>query len=255
MGKDERLDESNESLVKKLEEKDEEIQSYKEEIQRYKKELANNSIIERWQIGQYLHDNLAQDLSSAKITLSLLRNELSREDLISTCDKVIDMVGECINGVRNLSHDILPMDVKKEGVGQAFDHLKEQAENQYGINCIVEKKVILDKIKRREVATNLYHIAQEAIKNAVVHGEAENIKIYFIENDTNLHLHIKDDGKGFHPADENNGMGITIMRYRAEELGGALKIKEAEDDNYTTCVICYLPLESLTREEVINKGG
>lgn len=237
----EKLKETNKSLLKELDEKD-------EEIQRYKQELAENSIVERWEIGKYLHDNLAQQLASAKITLSLLRNDLSKEDLKTTCDSVIDIIGESINEVRNLSHDILPLDVQKEGVGKAFDHLKEQAEAQYGIHCIVEKKVILDKINRREVATNLYHIAQEAIKNAVIHGGAENIRIYFLENDSQLHLHIQDDGKGFDPADKGNGMGITIMRYRAEELNGALKIKEDNHDKYSTCVICFLPLEYLTGE-------
>lgn len=245
MADEKKLNETTKSLLKK---KDKEIQRYKEEIERYKQELTNNSVIERWQIGQYLHDNLAQNLSSVKITLSLLSNKLSREDEKSTCDKVIDIIGECINEVRNLSHDILPMNVKKEGVGKAFDHLKEQAESQYGVNCIVEKREILDKINCREVATNLYHIAQEAIKNAVVHGKAENIEIYFIENDSKLHIHIQDDGKGFDPANKDHGMGITIMQYRAEELGGALKIKESNDDNYSTCVICYLPVESLTGE-------
>lgn len=231
---------------KLLKKKDEEIERYKKEIEHYKQELTNNSVIERWQIGQYLHDNLAQNLSSAKITLSLLNNKLSREDQKSTCNTVIDIIGDCINEVRNLSHDILPMHVRKEGIGKAFDHLREQAESQYGVNCIVEKKEILDNINCRVVATNLYHIAQEAIKNAVVHGKAENIRIYFIENDSKLHLHIQDDGKGFDPANKYNGMGITIMQYRAEELGGALKIKESNDDTYSTCVICYLPLESLT---------
>lgn len=188
-----------------------------------------------------MHDNLAQQLTSAKISISLLRSELSKE-LAEKCEEILDIIKESVADVRDLSHDIIPLNVEKEGLRQAFEYLKNQAEKRHGVNVILETGDIIDKINNREVATNLYHIAQEAIKNAVVHGKAQNIKIALSKHEQQLYLHINDDGKGFDPAKKDNGMGITIMRNRAEELGGALKIKEANDANYSTCVICFLPL-------------
>lgn len=231
---------------KKLKEK---LREKVEEAKLYKKELADNSVIERWKIGKYLHDNLAQQLISAKIAISSLKVNLSKDDLVTTCDEVISIVDESIQEVRNLSHDIIPMDVEKEGSAQAFDYLRNQAEKQHGINCKLETGKILDKINRRKVATNLYNIAQEAIKNAVIHGEAKNIKIALIEHKEQLYLHIKDDGKGFDPSEIQGGSGITIMKHRTEEMGGTFKIKKVKDsDEYTTCVTCSLPLESLSEE-------
>lgn len=234
-----RVKEENKKLKEKLREKE-------KQSQLYRKELVNNSILERWKIGKYLHDNLAQQLISAKISISSLKQSLSKENFVETCDEIIDIIDASIRDVRDLSHDIIPMDVEKEGSGEAFTYLKNQVERQHEVTCTLETEEILEKINRREVATNLYNIAQEAIKNAVVHGEAKNIKIAVIEHEEQLYLHIKDDGKGFeYEQEQGGGMGISIMEHRAEEMGGSLKIKDAKDEEYTTCVTCSLPLEAL----------
>lgn len=233
-------------IEKELKTLKEELKKKNEKIQRYKRELVNNSVIQRWKIGKYLHDNLVQQLASAKISVNLLRNELSAENLKSACEEITDIIDESIQEVRNLSHDIIPMDVEEEGVGEAFNYLKKRVERRHEVNCKLETDKILHKINRREVATNLYHIAQESIKNAIIHGEARNIKIAIIEHDQQLYLHIKDDGKGFDSADTNTGRGILIMKHRAEEMGGSLRIKdEKKNSDYTTCVTCSLPLKSL----------
>ncbi len=119
----EKLKERNKKLEKKLE----------EQSRRYKKRLANKSVIERWKIGKYLHDDLAQKLASAKISVCILKDELSQENLLDTCEEILYIIEESLREVRNLSHDIIPLDVEKEGVEKALTHLKKQAENQYNI--------------------------------------------------------------------------------------------------------------------------
>lgn len=237
----EELQKKYEKLKVKLKQKD-------EKIYRYKQELANSSVVERWKVGKYLHDNLAQQLTSAKISISLLKRKLTKENLTKICEEILDIIDESVDEVRNLSHDIIPMDVEKEGVGQAFLYLKKQAERQHKVNCILETGEILNKINRREVATNLYHIAQEAIKNSVNHGQAQNIKLALIEHDNKLYLHVKDDGKGFNTENGESGMGITIMKHRMEEMDGSLRIKDAKETDYTTCVTCTLPLKALSED-------
>lgn len=233
--------------IKKLEE---ELKEREEECYRYKRELVNNSVMERWKIGEYLHDNLAQQLTSAKILISLVKDQLKKKapDLMGDCKEILNIIEESAREVRNLSHDIIPMDVEKEGVSEAFKYLKKQAENQHGVKCTLETGKMLDKINRREVATNLYNIAQEAIKNAVVHGEANKIKITIIEQGKQLFLQIDDDGQGFGPEDKKKGRGITIMKHRSEEMGGEFEIKDSKDTDFTTCVSCSLPLKKIGSE-------
>lgn len=237
----EKLKERNKQLKEKL-------NKQREKNRKYKKALADKSLIERWKIGTYLHDDLAQQLASAKISVCILRDKISKENLLETCDEIIYIIDESLREVRDLSHDIIPLDIEKEGVEKALNHLKRQVENKHNIKCRLQTDEILHKINSRKVATNLYHITQEAIKNAVNHGEADNIKIVLIEHEQQLYLHIKDDGSGLDPKNDSGGMGITIMKHRAEVIGGSVRIKEAKENDYTTCVTCTLPLESLENE-------
>lgn len=235
----EKLKDEYEKLTQKLKEKD-------DKIEHFKKELANGSVIERWKIGKYLHDNLAQQLTSAKISIDLLKSKLTKENLTEACEEILEILNMSINEVRDLSHDIIPMNVEKEGVGQAFDHLRQQTERQHGISCTLETDEILYKINSREVATNLYHITQEAIKNAINHGQARNIKIVLIEHEHQLYLHVKDDGIGFESENKNGGMGLTIMKHRTEEMGGRFRIKKAkEESQYNVVVTCSIPMKVL----------
>lgn len=202
--------------------------------------------IDRWNIGTYLHEDLAQKLVSAKISTHFLKNELSDEDLTKTCEMIIYSLDESIKEIQDLFNDILLMDVEKEGVGQAFNYLKCKAVKQHEIRCRLETDQIIDKINNRTVTKNLYRITEESIENAVSQREAKNIKIILIEHSQQLFLYIKDDGKGLDTSDERNGMDITIMNHRAEEIGGRYGIQEVKGDReYSTIATCSLPLGAL----------
>jgi signal transduction histidine kinase len=71
----------------------------------------------------------------------------------------------------------------------------------------------------------LYRIAQEAIHNAVTHGHASQIDLKLEEIGKELRLRIRDNGKGFDAvAKAGSGMGLRIMKYRANSVGGRLSL-------------------------------
>ncbi len=248
------LQEENSRKNEEIERLKKELKAKTEKCRRYEGELMNNSIADRWKIGKYLHDNLAQKLTIAKIMLCLLREKLSGEniDAAAEFEEIIGIIDEGTQDVRNLSHEIIPVNIEKEGIFEAFKYLEEQVKTRHGVNCSLENREILHKIDNTKTATNLYHIAQEAIKNAVIHGEAKNINIKAIEDDQKFYLHIKDDGKGFDSSNTVEGMGITIMKHRAEEMDGSFRIESAnENDNFSTCVICEVPIQKFRDQPVI----
>jgi len=90
------------------------------------------------------------------------------------------------------------------------------------------------------VAAQLYRIAQEAVHNAVEHGAAREVQIHFTFNREVLVLTIRDDGKGFDSNANDNGMGLRIMRYRAQCIGGSCDVQSSGEG---TVVTCRVPLE------------
>jgi len=76
------------------------------------------------------------------------------------------------------------------------------------------------------VEEGLYHIAQEALNNALKHAESSQTEVTIHREKDWIELEIRDYGKGFavDGQDHNQGMGLTSMRERARDLGGELKI-------------------------------
>jgi signal transduction histidine kinase len=89
------------------------------------------------------------------------------------------------------------------------------------------------------VATHVYRIAEEAVANAVQHGEATDIRVTLEETKDCVKLTVRDNGKGL-PKDfsENGGLGIHVMRYRARMIGGSIELRR-ETPRGTTFSCCF----------------
>jgi signal transduction histidine kinase len=87
------------------------------------------------------------------------------------------------------------------------------------------------------MATHLYHIAQEAVNNAIKHGKPQRVLIQLTAEQGRGTLLIKDDGIGIaeNPASPQ-GMGMHIMNYRAGMIGGTLAVRR--DTTRGTVVAC-----------------
>jgi signal transduction histidine kinase len=95
-----------------------------------------------------------------------------------------------------------------------------------------------------EMAAHLYRITQEAIHNAVKHGQTTSIWLHLGHEAGVLKLSVVNDGAPFQPpaadASTTQGMGLRIMQYRAEALGARLQIKSAPGGG--SQVLCTVPL-------------
>ncbi|MFH5884834.1 chemotaxis protein CheB [Halalkalibaculum sp. DA3122] len=215
------------------------------------KQILSNSLAERWELGGYLHDDLAQILAYIKMTVKNLKDKLSgmsQANASSMLDEINSLIDLQIDTIRELSHDIIPIDVEEEGASHAFTLLIRRSQKIHNVKCSLEADDILDKINNRELSSSLYHITQEAIKNAATHGEASRILVAISQQKDQLILEIKDDGRGFSPEEtDSKGMGLRIIGHRVDLLGGTFAIDRLPDsEDFTTCVRCTFPFKSVT---------
>ena len=76
----------------------------------------------------------------------------------------------------------------------------------------------------------LYRVAQEALRNAVLHAHARHITVRLAERDGGAELTVADDGTGFdvEAAERRRpGMGLFTMRERVGLVDGRLTIDSA----------------------------
>jgi signal transduction histidine kinase len=153
--------------------------------------------------------------------------------------EITEHVKEADQYARDLSHGLIPVDVEANGLPEALRRLANNAERLFNVDCTfqeVERALVHDNTS----ATHLYRIAQEAVNNAVRHGEADRIKLVLAAGDEQIRLQVRDDGTGFETEDVTDaGMGVRIMSYRARIIGGTLDISSALGEG--TVVTCTLP--------------
>jgi signal transduction histidine kinase len=95
---------------------------------------------------------------------------------------------------------------------------------------------------RAPVAAQLYRIAQEAVRNALEHGAAREVLIQLILGHQDMLLTVQDDGEGFDTKTNGHGMGLRIMRYRAQCIGGSCEVRTGPGKGIT--VFCRVPVEA-----------
>lgn len=235
--------------VTELKETVEELAEKVETIKELQQQIIKNDVSERWRIGQFLHDDLGQTLISALFLLETVKNKVANREKVAAkdIDHVLNILRESATNVRDMSHEIVPVDIEEKGIAHAFNNFAGQLEKMHGIQCELEYGSIVDKLTNIEIATHLYRIAQEAAKNAAAHGDAEKVKVTLTSDRDYLCLKIEDDGTGFSDsAKAKGGMGVNIMRHRMELIGGTFEIKNTSGLGATgTTITCKIPMEKV----------
>jgi signal transduction histidine kinase len=127
-----------------------------------------------------------------------------------------------------------------QGLSSALEELARATRERFGLDCRFEAREPVAAASKT-MATHLYHIAQEAVNNAIKHGNARSIRLRLEERDGRLELRVEDDGQGIAPAKlaVGSGMGLHIMDYRARSIGGTLSVGAGAGGG--TAICCCVP--------------
>ena len=212
------------------------------ERRQLEQEILRISDAERQRIGHDLHDGLGQMLTGiGLITQNLSKRARSSNDsLADEISEVSGLVKEADQQARTLARNLTPVDLEAAGLDNALGRLAHNAGLLFGIRCRYEANGSVT-VDDNSTATHLFRIAQEAISNAVSHGEADVVRIELSRGTRTLRLRIIDNGRGFQAKkqdDKTRGMGVHIMNYRARMIGGSLDITPSFDGGtVVTCTV------------------
>jgi signal transduction histidine kinase len=188
---------------------------------------------------------LGQHLTGIAFMSKVLEEKLSDRSLPEAADaaKVVKMVNQAIENTRQLARGLHPVAAERFGLMSALKKWASEVEELFHIRCRFEceKAVAVHDVNS---ATHLYRIAQEAVNNALRHGKARTIVIGLSAKNGTGTLTIQDDGDGLskRPATQP-GVGLSIMNYRADMIGGSLKVQPNDGRGIT--VTCMFPIRSI----------
>lgn len=212
------------------------------EAKRLQTEILEISEQERSRIGHDLHDGLGQYLSGIALKAKCLYQTLS-DILPSEAEAAAELVKliKTANALaRAVAKGLDPGDIEADNLVPALRRLATDCEQILPVQCkcvLPTEPLHLDNGK----AKHLYMIVQEAITNAVKHGNARNVSLELAAQNGSLRLVIRDDGTGFDPAcNTDAGLGLRIMKYRARTIGGSINMRSQPGKG--TEIECVLPL-------------
>jgi signal transduction histidine kinase len=214
------------------------------ERKRLEREIIEIASREQQRIGSDLHDGLGQDLTGIALMLRGIAAQLRKEGSATRHDveDVISLVNNAIESTRALARGLSPVGGERGGLAAAMQDLAARASERYGVRVVFHGTFEGPLRLSEPSATHVYRIVQEALTNVLRHSRATDVSISLESSGGELHLRVDDNGQGFEqpPPDSADGLGLKIMRYRAQMLGGDLVLESGE--NGGTSVRCSCPL-------------
>ncbi len=226
------LDKSFSSLVNQLTEAFSTINQLHLDLEEVTSELIKTQEQERQRIALDLHDDVAQNLSSLRMTCDTLFDEMPKEaseSLLKKRDNMSEQLKGCIQTVRHLSYDLQPPSLTQLGLAQAVRQLTDDfaAANQLEIDFLASGFEEFE--PEYDFAINCYRIIQEALNNVKKHANASKVRIRLVASYPSIILRINDNGVGFDSEDKvakaSGGykMGLQNMIKRTHLLNGRMK--------------------------------
>ncbi len=178
---------------------------------------------ERRAIGNELHDNVNQILTTVKLYLTMARdNDETRENLIP---KSIDYIEDCINEIRKLSNRLVSLHRPHIELNDAISELIESIAATGALQLNFNPMLMQGLEISEEVQLAVYRIIQEQLTNVIRHSNAVSVEVSLAGDEQNLYLKIADDGQGFDMGQKRKGVGIMNMYNRAAAVNGLIEIE------------------------------
>ncbi len=213
------------------------------EHRRLEQEVLRISEHERHRIGQDLHDGLGQMLTGITLINKNIAASLEEEEhpLAKDVNEITGLLKEADEYARGLSRNLIPVELDSSGLTAALKRLSANVEKLFNITCTL-KNIENIHFEDPTSLTHLYRIVQEATSNAVKHGNATKVVISMHDDVSKLIIKIEDNGTGFSPDwDQQKGLGVRIMQFRARLIGANFEIGESYMDG-AAITVTLLPV-------------
>jgi signal transduction histidine kinase len=179
----------------------------------------------RW--ARELHDETLQALGSLRLVLSAGARAGELEAMSRAIAQSLEQLELDTATLRGLITELRPAALDQLGLEPAVLALIDRFRaSGLDVDVNIDLARGQDRLKP-ELETGIYRIVQEALTNAVKHGDAERAAVELVEDERGIHVSIRDDGEGFEPTAATDGFGLLGMHERVELLQGELTVESA----------------------------
>jgi len=183
---------------------------------------------ERGHLARELHDELGALLTAAKLDVARLKSRLGADS--PEAQQRLQHLTETLNsGIalkRRIIEDLRPSSLSNLGLVASLEILAREFAERSGLSITTDfEAVSLDE----QTQLTVYRLVQESLTNIGKYAEAGQVEIILQNFESHATIAIRDDGKGFDPAQSRQSThGLAGMRHRVEAAGGRLTVASSE---------------------------
>ena len=190
---------------------------------------------ERRRLARELHDETGQALTSVLLGLRAVE---TAEDKPAAIAELRELVVATLQDVRRLAVELRPKALDDFGLVPALERLVDTFREATGISVELESQLGGHRLPS-EVETTLYRTVQESLTNIAKHAGARRVSVLLLRRPGLVSALVEDDGHGFDPDRDREGMGLDGMRERLALLEGRVTI---ESSRAGTSIVAEVPL-------------
>jgi PAS domain S-box-containing protein len=181
---------------------------------------------ERNRMARDIHDTLAQGFTGVIVQLEAAEDAIScgcRKEADDHLHRAGELARRSLSEARRSVHALRPQALQEHNFWEALKGIIKNTTFGTALHTKFEAQGKLPELPR-PWQENLLHIGQEALTNTLKYAHARNFDTRLSYKAKELCLELRDDGDGFKVKERHDGVGLTGMRERVEQMGGELKI-------------------------------
>lgn len=188
---------------------------------------------ERQRIAADLHDELASRLSVARLTLQLPEQVQQKSE-----KKPIELIDKVLEVARNISHDLNPPLLEKNGLVVALTDFLQPLQHHYKLSLHIsgEGKHRFDS----EIERQVFRAVQESVQNAIKHAGFSHLSLILRITPKMVAALVKDDGEGFDSDHIKPGAGLKGIESRMQIVNGKFRVKSRPNGGTAVLIIVKL---------------
>jgi len=202
---------------------------------------------ERKRVARELHDQTGQALTSLIAGLGAVEGEDCRVAHSGRITELRKLAEQTLAEVHDLSVALRPSVLDDVGLMAALQRHCRMFGQRFGVEVTCADAGLGDQRLPSEVELTIYRVVQEALTNAVRHGQASRVRALVQRTETGVLTTVQDNGPGFDSQDwqkrclEGNHLGLLGIEERVTLLGGSFCVESAPGKG--TIVYADIPLK------------
>ncbi len=196
---------------------------------------------ERRAISRDLHDDIGQAITAIKLSAYAAQDEDDPQRRAEDLAQIVSLADTTVAKLRDISTLLRPPQLDALGLEAALSWQARVLFRSSPVELLAEIEPLPHR-PDNSIEQACFRIAQESLTNVLRHARASQVQLQLRDvGQRGLHLQIRDDGEGFDP-DGPRGLGLIVMRERAQSVGGHVRIESAHGEG--TLIDVHLPYQA-----------